>query len=112
MFFLFRCLFWLGLVFSHIAVQEGFNAAALFDTRAPMASESAASLGRIALDAAGRRCRAEPEKCLAVAARASRLTPQPASLNPSASRDTLNAGDRAPTWRLRPGAAPDSDKHG
>jgi hypothetical protein len=112
MFFLFRCLFWLGLVFSHIAAQEGFNAATLFDAGAPIASESAASLGRIALDAVVRQCRAEPEKCLALAARASRLAPQPASPNPNASRDTLNAGDRAPTWRLRPGAAPDSDKHG
>ncbi|MGO9388642.1 hypothetical protein [Rhodoblastus sp.] len=110
MFFLFRCLFWLGLVFSRIAGQEGFNAAALFDQRAPIASESAASLGRLALDAAGRQCRAEPEKCLALAARASRLAPPPAS--PNASHDTLSAGDRAPAWRLRPSAAPDSDRHG
>ncbi len=112
MFFLFRCLFWLGLVFSHIAGQEGFNAAALFGAHAPIASESAASLGRSALEAAGRQCRAEPEKCLALAARASRLAPQPAGANANSSRDTLNAGDRAPTWRLRPGAASDSDKHG
>ena len=127
MFFLFRCLFWLGLVFSHIAEQQGFNPAGLLDQRPAMTSagaassgkdgaassaKEAASLGRMALEAASRQCRAEPEKCLALAARASRLAPGAANPDAAASRDTLNSGDRAPAWRLRPGAAPDSDKHG
>jgi hypothetical protein len=117
MFFLFRCLFWLGLVFSHIAQQQGFSPAALFDQRAAISSESAAGLGRIALDAGARQCRAEPEKCLALAAQASRLAPglnPTASLNAAAktSHDTLNAIDRAPAWRLRPDAAAGPDKHG
>jgi hypothetical protein len=105
MFFLIRCLFWLGLVFSHIAEQQGFDAAALFDQRPAMAS-----LGGMALEAANRQCRAEPEKCLALAARASRLAPQAANANPSASHDTLSLGDRTPAWRLRPGVALDAGK--
>jgi hypothetical protein len=147
MFFLFRCLFWLGLVFSQIAEQQGFNAAALFDRSPAMSSPGAASikqesaassqkagaasikkegaasikkdsaagadnegvggLGRIALEAASRQCRAEPEKCLALAARALRLAPRDANPNPAASRDTLSPVDRAPLWRLRPGVASD-----
>jgi hypothetical protein len=112
MFFLLRCLFWLGLVFSHIAEQQGFNPAGLLDRRQAVTNEAAAGLGRIALEAASRQCRSEPEKCLALAARASRLAPQVSSPGAAASRDSLSAGDRAPAWRLRPGIAPNSDKHG
>jgi hypothetical protein len=105
MFFLIRCVFWLGLVFSHIAEQQGFDAAALFGQRPAMSS-----LGGMALEAAGRQCRAEPDKCLALASRASRLAPQVANPNPAGSHDTLSAGDRAPAWRLRPGVGPDAGK--
>ncbi|WP_294538780.1 hypothetical protein [uncultured Rhodoblastus sp.] len=123
MFFLLRCLFWLGLVFSHIAEQQGFDPAALLDGRAAVAAriakesagsiqkESAAGLGALPLEAASRQCRAEPEKCLALVARAARLAPQGANPNPTASRDTLGPGDRAPAWRLRPGVAADAGRH-
>ncbi len=111
MLFLLRCLFWLGLVFSHIATLEGTNAAALASQSGRAASASAAglgatsgALGRIALDAAGQRCRAEPEKCLALAAQVARITQDAAVLGQppvSPGRDTLNSGDRVPAWRLR-----------
>jgi hypothetical protein len=96
MFFLLRCLFWLGLVFSHIAGLEGLNVAAF-------ANQGAAGLGRAAMDAASQKCRAEPDKCLALATQAARLRQDAGD----ASRDTLNAGDRAPAWRLRTARAPD-----
>jgi hypothetical protein len=95
MFSLFRCLFWLGLVFSQIAVQEGTDATALVRQTALAASHQAAGLGQNAVDAAGKQCTTAPESCLALAAQAARL-------NPGASRDTLNSGDRIPAWRLRP----------
>lgn len=104
MFFLLRCLFWLGLVFSHIAALEGTNAAALASRSAQEARTSAGGIGRIALDAAGRRCRAEPDKCLALAAQAARLTQNAEAVEEAAAnlgRDTLNSGDRVPAWRLR-----------
>lgn len=105
MFFLIRCLFWLGLVFSHIAEQQGFNAAALLGQRPPVTG-----LGGMALEAASRECRAEPAKCLALATAASRLAPLAGSPTPPTSRDTLNSGDRAPAWKLRPSVAPDAGK--
>ena len=95
MFSLFRCLFWLGLVFSRIAAQEGADAAALFRQTALAASHQASSLGQNAVDAAGKKCASAPEACLALAAQAARLSPV-------SSRDTLNSGDRISAWRLRP----------
>jgi hypothetical protein len=95
MFFLFRCLFWLGLVFSQIAVQEGTDAPALVRQTALAATHQASSLGQNAVDAAGKKCASAPESCLALAAQAARLNPGP-------SRDTLNSGDRVSSWRLRP----------
>ncbi len=88
MFFLFRCLFWLGLVFSHIAALEGTDAGALV-------RQSALAAGRQATEAAGRKCASAPETCLALAAQAARSSS-------GASRDTLSSGDRIPAWRLRP----------
>ncbi len=104
MFFLLRCLFWLGLVFSHIATLEGTNAAAIAAQGAQAASASANGFGRIATDAASRQCRAEPKQCLALAAQAVRLSQNAGDLEQALatpSRDTLNSGDRVPAWRLR-----------
>jgi hypothetical protein len=114
MFFLFRCLFWLGLVFSQIASLEGGSLFSLAGQRAQQASESAVGLGQAAMTEAGRQRRAEAEKCLAIAAQAARLAQvanpnrlsqaaNPSRLSQAAnpSRDTLTAGDRAPAWRLR-----------
>jgi hypothetical protein len=95
MFSLFRCLFWLGLVFSRIAAQEGTDANALVRQTALAATHQASDLGRNAVDAVGKKCASAPESCLALAAQAARL-------NPAISRDTLNSGDRIPAWRLRP----------
>jgi hypothetical protein len=94
MFSLFRCLFWLGLVFSHIAALEGTDPAGLVRQTALAATHQAASLGQNAVDAAGKKCASAPETCLALAAQAARL-------NPAASQDTLKSGDRIPAWRLR-----------
>jgi hypothetical protein len=118
MFFLFRCIFWLGLVFSQIGGQESFSLGSGFDPfagrSARQASDSVAGLGQAAMmagiSAAGRQCRVDTEKCLALAAQAARLSQaaSPSRLQKSASpssatpsRDTLTAGDRAPAWRLR-----------
>jgi hypothetical protein len=95
MFTLFRCLFWLGLVFSHIAAQEGADAAALLRQTAFAASHQASSLGQNAVDVAGKKCASAPQTCLALAAQAARLSLVGRS-------DTLNSGDRIPAWRLRP----------
>jgi hypothetical protein len=100
MFFLLRCLFWLGLVFSHIATLEGTNATALASQGARELSEGATTVGRMAMDAAGEKCRAEPAKCSALAAQVSMLG-KSAALEKTSSRDTLNSGDRVPAWRLR-----------
>jgi hypothetical protein len=97
MFFLFRCLIWLGLVFSQIAAQQGTDATALLGPAARAASQQTEDLGRTAMDAAGRSCMSSPETCLALAAQASRL----AGPNALPSRDTLIANDRIPAWRLR-----------
>lgn len=89
MFFLFRCLFWLGLVFSQIAAQEGVDAGSLFGAATREANRHAAGLGQSALDAARSRCEGSPEACLALAAQAARLA------NPGgASADAL-------AWKLR-----------
>jgi hypothetical protein len=107
MFFLLRCLFWLGLAFSHIAALEGTNATALANQGVRDLSERATGLGRMAVDAAGEKCRAEPEKCLALAAQAAAFGQGAAKKDATvqareaSSRDTLNTGDRIPTWRLR-----------
>ena len=95
MFTLFRCLFWLGLVFSQIAAQEGTDANALVRQTSLAATQQTASLGQNAIDAVGKKCASAPGSCLALATQAARL-------NPGASRDTLNSGDRVPAWRLRP----------
>ena len=95
MFSLFRCLFWLGLVFSQIAVQEGTDANALIRQTTLAATHQASNLGQSAVDAAGKKCASAPESCLTLAAQAARL-------NPGASQDTLNSGDRIRAWRLRP----------
>jgi hypothetical protein len=104
MFSIFRCLFWLGLVFSHIAALEGTNAAALARQAAQAASVQAATsltgLGQGAIDAASRQCADHAGKCLAIAAQAARLTQDAAP-----SHDSLNAGDRTPAFRMSAGKA-------
>jgi hypothetical protein len=113
MFFLLRCLFWLGLAFSHIAALEGTNATTLARQGASQMSESASGLGRAAMDAAGQQCRAEPEKCLAFAAQVTEIgkaatlgkavakNSLAASVREVSSHDTLASSDRIPAWRLR-----------
>ncbi len=127
MFFLLRCLFWLGLAFSHIAALEGTNATALAGQGAHDIGQAATGLGRMAIDAASKKCRGEPEKCLTIATQAAALGNAAALENAPAlgraavfgnsptatrkvaanadreasSRDTLNTGDRIPAWRLR-----------
>ncbi len=102
--FLLRCLFWLGLVFSQISAQQGSNAVALAGGAARAAQTSATSLSRAAqtalMTAAIRQCRATPAKCMALATEAAEAAPV-AALQLRPSRDTLDAGDRAPVWRLR-----------
>jgi hypothetical protein len=104
MIFLLRCLFWLGLVFSQISAQQGSNAVALAGGTARAAQTSAANLSRDAqnalMTAAVRQCRAMPAKCMAFAAEAAEAAPI-AALHLRRSRDTLDASDRAPLWRLR-----------
>jgi hypothetical protein len=90
--FLLRCLFWLGLAFFQIAQREGTNPVALFD---PVAGQTA-SLGQMAKTATERNCRAEPDRCVALAAEAARF----AAIGAAApSRDSLTRQDRAPSWR-------------
>lgn len=110
MFFLLRCLFWLGLVFSQIATLEGSGATALVRQTARAASGQAATLsltrlGQSALDAAGKQCADHADKCLALASQAAGLAQEAAP-----SRNSLNAGDRAPAWRPRAGKPADGDK--
>jgi hypothetical protein len=124
MFFLFRCIFWLGLVFSQIGGLEGFSFDAFVGRSARQASDSVAGLGQAAMtagiSAAGRQCRFDAEKCIALAAQAARLSQAvgPGKLQKAAgpslatpSRDTLTAGDRAPAWRLR-SATNEADRTG
>lgn len=104
MFSIFRCLFWLGLVFSHIAALEGMSAAAVARQTARAASEQAATsltgLGQTAIDAAGKQCVAHADKCLAIAAQVARV-----SQDAAPSRNSLSADDRAPAFRLNAGNA-------
>ena len=119
MFFLFRCIFWLGLVFSQIGGLEGFSFDSFVGRSARQASDSVAGLGQAAMtagiSAAGRQCRFDAEKCLALAAQAARLSQvaSPSKLQKAAapSRDTLTDGDRAPAWRLR-SATNEADRTG
>jgi hypothetical protein len=103
MFFLIRCLFWLGMVFSQIATIESGGASHF----APQAARSVTALSQNALktavqagaEAATRHCASDPAACLSLAAQVTRK---------AASHDTLQAGDRAPAWRLRPGKTDDA----
>ncbi len=94
--FLLRCLFWLGLVFSQIAMRESADPAAFFSSANSVAQERGALLGHAATSAVETQCRADPGKCLALAASATKVLKTDASAR---SRDTLSGADRAPVWR-------------
>jgi hypothetical protein len=94
--FLLRCLFWLGLVFSQIAQMEGSNAAALADAAARAASAQAFAAGVAATQAGERQCRAEPAKCLALAAQ---FAGAAKAERAGSGHDSLTSADRAPAWR-------------
>jgi hypothetical protein len=98
MFSLFRCLFWLGVVFSQIAALEGTDTTAFVRQAtlgAGLGQRATQGLIGTTLDAAGKKCAAAPETCLTLA---KGLTGKS-----SASRDSLNTSDRIPAWRLRTG---------
>lgn len=103
MFSLFRCLFWLGVVFSQIAALEGTDVAGLVRQVPVSGGRQGAGLGQsgtqglagAALDVAGKKCVAAPESCMALARGLTGAG--------GGSRDTLNTSDRLPAWRLRTG---------
>jgi hypothetical protein len=109
--FLLRCLFWLGLAFSQIAQLEGTTAATLAGEATGAAGGQAAALGQMAAQAAQKTCRAEPAKCLELAARAAGAVKSGNAAGESGAnsndtkrldakgRDTLTQADRAPAWR-------------
>jgi hypothetical protein len=110
--FLLRCLFWLGLAFSQIAQLEGTTAASLAGEMTGAAGGQAAALGQMAAQTAQGTCRAEPARCLALAARAaSAVKGGSGSVGESDAKesdtkrsdtkgsDTLTHADRAPAWR-------------
>jgi hypothetical protein len=99
--FLLRCLFWLGLAFSQIAHLEGTTAASLAGQATGAAGGQAAALGQMAVQAAQRTCRAEPTKCLALAARAAGAINGESAVKEGDTKgsDTLTHADRAPAWR-------------
>lgn len=89
MFFLFRCAFWLGLVFYHLPWPGG--AAPVEDARALAVQLGATSSHAFAAQAQAA-CGANPTQCLALAAAgASRAT--------GASRSSLTNEDMRPDWR-------------
>jgi hypothetical protein len=94
--FLLRCLFWLGLAFSQIAQLEGTTAASLAGQATRAAGGQAAALGQMAGQTAEKTCRAEPAKCLALAAQAAGAVKGESGIR---GRDTLTQADRAPVWR-------------
>jgi hypothetical protein len=94
--FLLRCLFWLGLAFSQIALREGGHPAAFIGLAATVATAQSASLGQVAPSVVETQCRADPGKCMALAASTTKLLRTDA---PARGRDTLSGADRAPVWR-------------
>jgi hypothetical protein len=107
MFSLFRCLFWLGVVFSQIAAVEGTDVSGFvrqgFVHPVPLsASSQGPGLGQnatqrlagAALDAASKKCAGAPAYCLNLAK---------GLAGSGTSQDSLNTSDRLPAWRLRTG---------
>ena len=109
MFSLFRCLFWLGIVFSQIAAREGTDTGTFVRQAALSAGRQGAGLGQsathgivgTALDAAGKKCAGAPQTCLNLA--------RGLTGSSGASRDSLNTSDRLPGWRLRTGRLDDKE---
>lgn len=89
MFFLFRCVFWLGLVFYHLPWPGG--AAPVEEARALAAQLGATSSHALAAQAQAA-CGAHPTQCLALAA-------STAGRAAGASRSSLTQDDRQPDWR-------------
>jgi hypothetical protein len=85
MFFLLRCVFWLGLVFFNMDWTGGQS---LLPTTEQVAQEATA------------RCLDSPEACAQIVAGAQKLYTASIGEKTAAkpSIDTLSAGDRAPAW--------------
>lgn len=80
MFFLIRCIFWLGLVFCHIAGLHTVNPAEIAGKAGVVASNLASGLAhdgaaaaQAQINAAQAQCLAKPEECLANIDKLSRL---------------------------------------
>ena len=97
MFFLLRCVFWLGLLFSQIADREGQSLTHLAQPAAQQAQAGAARVAQAAAD----QCRAQPAACLAAAAKLSEAGRRLTNENAAPSQDSLRDEDRAPAWRSR-----------
>ena len=124
MFFVIRCIFWLGLVFCHIAGLNTVNPAEIAGKAGVIASNLASNLAsglaqdgaaaaQAQINAAQAQCLAKPEECLANIDKLSRLAQAagvgaavhansagvaaPAPVPVPRSRDTLLASDRAAT---------------
>lgn len=90
MFFLLRCVFWLGLVF----LGMDWGSRTVLPTREEIAQEAAS------------RCLADPQVCASLVAQAQRFSTasifdSAASAKPSqkVSADSLSASDRSPAWK-------------
>ncbi len=91
MFFLIRCIFWLGLVF----VALPWNGEEVGSALADQAEE----IGRAATDKAQALCLKDPVACANHAATAARLLGGTTPTSASASQNTLLPSDLAPAWR-------------
>lgn len=86
MFFLFRCVFWLGLVFYHLPWADGARPA---DQARDIVAEIGAATTRMAVEQARAACVSTPRACLETATGAMG----------AASRSSLTRDDAQPTWR-------------
>lgn len=89
MFFLFRCVFWLGIVFYHMPWSDGARPAQ--DARAAL-SDLGVSAAKSLADQAQAACVKAPRDCLAAAAKLGADAPSP-------SRSSLRDDDKRPEWR-------------
>jgi hypothetical protein len=85
MFFLFRCVFWLGLVFHHLPWADGARPA---DDARALAAGAVAATSRLAGTQARDACLAAPGACMGAAGVAIAV-----------SRSSLTRADARPEWR-------------
>lgn len=113
MFFLIRCVFWLGLVFCNIAglnivspADLAVRAGGLAGSLASGLAKDGASAAQARINAVEAQCTAAPDKCLAHIDKLSRLAQAAGmgAVTPPVTiqhvHDTLLASDRAVAWRL------------